>query len=214
MRVRGRAGLASWPGSLPDRAGGARGHRGAERSRSDAAGALDAGSGEPMMGAARGMGIPGVTCALGGGRGFGQGWRTGTAWRLPPSLPLSYTRVGTAGLYPAGWCPSLRTRVAGAFTDLTGIVPATASVPVRHRLGGVMWLVRGSCRVGGHLGPGEPGELAGDRGDRLARRFPAADQVPVPGVQPPLRLPGPGQGTGAAPAWRRRKVAPIAGPCW
>ena len=55
-------------------------------------------------------------------------------------------------------------------------------------------VVRGSCRVGGHLGPGEPGELAGDRGDRLAPRFPVAGQVPVPAVQPPLRLPGPGQG--------------------
>ena len=108
-------------------------------SRSDAAGALDAGSGEPDDGRGQGMGIPGLPSPWGGGRGFGQGWRTGTAWRLPPSLPLSYTRVGTAGLYPAGWCPSLRTRVAAAFTDLTGIVPATASVPVRHRLGGVMW---------------------------------------------------------------------------
>jgi len=37
----GRAGLASWPGLLPARAGGGRGHRGAQRSRSDAAGALE-----------------------------------------------------------------------------------------------------------------------------------------------------------------------------
>ena len=47
---------------------------------------------------------------------------------------------------------------------------------------------------GGHLGPDEPGELAGDRGDGLAPRFPVAGQVPVPAVQPPLRLPGQGQG--------------------
>src|SRR5208282_419724 len=118
---------------------GGRGHRGAERSRSDAAGALDAGSGEPVIGRGQGHGGFRFAFAQGGGRGFGQGWRTGTAWRLPPSLPLSYARAGTAGLYPAGWCPSLRTRVAAAFTDLTGIVPATAIVPVRHRLGGVMW---------------------------------------------------------------------------
>ena len=70
----------------------------------------------------------------GGGRGR-QGWRTGAAWRLPP-LPLSYTRAGIAGLRFAGWYPLLRTRVAGAVTAVTGIVPAAASVPVRHRLRG------------------------------------------------------------------------------
>ena len=72
----GCGGVPVWPHVLDScqivRAGG-RGHRGAERSRSDAAGALDAGSGEPMMGAARGMGIPGLPLPWAGGGASGRG---------------------------------------------------------------------------------------------------------------------------------------------
>ena len=60
---------------------------------------------------------------------------------------------------------------------------------------------------GGHLGPHEPGELAGDCGGRLGRGLPAAGRGPVPGVQPALRLLGPGQGAGVRaglPAPQRR----------
>jgi len=46
--------------------------------------------GQPGMGS---RGLPGP----GGGRGR-QGRRAGAAWRLVPSLPLSYARVGFAGL--------------------------------------------------------------------------------------------------------------------
>jgi len=77
-RVWGRARLALWPGSLPDRAGGARGHRGAQRSRSDAAGALDAGHRPPGWSGGLGMGVPGSR--RGGGARAGLGWRTGAAW--------------------------------------------------------------------------------------------------------------------------------------
>lgn len=97
---------------------------------------------------------------VGGGRGW-LGWRTGAAWRLPP-LPLSYARVGTAGRCFAGWCPLLRTRVAGAVTAVTGIVPAAASVPVRHGIGG------GHGGSAGHLGPDEPA-CSRDRPSLLSR---------------------------------------------
>src|SRR5271166_3357116 len=84
----------------------------------------------------------------GGDRGR-QGWRTGTARAAAAApLPLSYTRIGIAVQLPAGWCPSLRTRIAGAVTDLTGIVPATASVPVRHQLMG--W---GQAVISAHTNP-------------------------------------------------------------
>ena len=120
---------------------------------------------------------PGQRPRGGGGRG-GWGRSTARAAAAAP-LPLSYTRIGIAVQLPAGWCPSLRTRIAACgHKSLTGIVPATASVPVRHQLMG-----RRSWQ--GHLGPHEPGELAGDRGGRLGRGLPAAGSGPgVPGVQP------------------------------
>ena len=78
---RGRAGLASCPGWLPDRASRRPGSQGRGALARDAAGTLDAGSGEPMMGAARGMGIPGVTSSPGRGAGLGAGvaYRDGVA---------------------------------------------------------------------------------------------------------------------------------------
>ena len=174
-----------WPHVLDScqiaRAGG-RGHRGAERSRSDAAGALDAGSGEPMMGAARVMGIPAY---------------------LPPPAPTP--SLGIAVRYPAGWCPSLRARVADAFTDLTGIVPATASVPVRHQLMG------GQAVISAQTNPASSRATAVMASPRafpwlvrcrylqFSRRCAFQDRARVPG---------------SAPACRRRRVAPIAGACW
>ena len=197
-----------WPHVLDScqiaRAGG-RGHRGAERSRSDAAGALDAGSGEPMMGAARGMGIPAYLAPGGGGRA-GKGWRTGTAWAAAAApLPLSYTRVGIAVRYPAGWCPSLRARVADAFTDLTGIVPATASVPVRHQLMG------GQAVISAQTNPASSRATAVMASPRAFPWLVRCRYLPFSrrcAFQDRARVPG------SAPACRRRRVAPIAGACW
>src|SRR5216683_2065822 len=135
-----------------------------------------------------------------------QGWRTGTARAAAAApLPLSYTRIGIAVQLPAGWCPSLRTRIAGAVTDLTGIVPATASVPVRHQLMG------GQAVISAHTNP------ASSRATAVAA---SAGAFPRPvrarylaysrrcAFQDRARVPG------SAPACRRRSVAPIAGACW
>jgi hypothetical protein len=56
-----------------------------------------------------------------------------------------------------------------------------------HR--GVVLLV-----LAGHLGPDEPGQLAGDRGQGHARWLAAGGQGLVLAVRPPLCLPGAGQG--------------------
>jgi hypothetical protein len=84
----------------------ARGQTGSQRApaHGDAAPPPDAGM--PLAGTIGrpGHGVPGPAARAGGGRG-GQGWRAGAAWRRWPSLPLTYARVGFAGLSPAGWCP-------------------------------------------------------------------------------------------------------------
>src|SRR6266496_3137104 len=106
------------------------GSRGAERSRSDAAGAFD--TGVPPAGTIGrpGHGVPGV--AREGGERGGEGWRAGRGRRPWPSLPVSYSRVGFAGQGPARWCPRLWTGVAAAATGVAGVVPAAAIIPARH----------------------------------------------------------------------------------
>jgi hypothetical protein len=128
----------------------------------------------------------------GGGRG-GWGRCAGAgSWRAP--LPVSYARVGIAGRYFAGRGPGLTASV-GWLKESTGIGPAAACVPAhRPAEGGVM--ITGSA---GHLGPGEPGELAGDRGHRHRGDLPAPGQLGVGGVQPLLGLPRAGQRLGRLP---------------
>jgi hypothetical protein len=72
-------------------------------SRSNAAGALEAGCRPAEMIGRPGHGVPGLPVP--GAGGGGRGRRAGAAWRGWPSLPLSYARVGIAGLWPARWCP-------------------------------------------------------------------------------------------------------------
>jgi hypothetical protein len=50
-----------------------------------------------------------------------------------------------------------------------------------------------SAGSAGHLGPHEPGQLAGDRHGSHPGRLAAGGELAVGGVQPLLRLPGPGQ---------------------
>ena len=141
------------------------------------------------MGAARGMGIPAYLAPGGGGRrGEGVAYRDGVAAAAVAATLIYACRD--------------RSPVSGRMVPLT---PGESRRCV-HRSDGDRSCHgerpgtppaqggQGRGQGGGHLGPDEPGELAGDRGDRLAPRFPVAGQVPVPGVQPPLRLPGPGQG--------------------
>jgi hypothetical protein len=115
------AGGAEAPGSRA-----AAGRRAAMRSTLEAGGAAPYPRATPTM----------ISTNPSGGDRAGWGWPTGALWWLRP-LPLSYTRVGIAGLRLAGWCPSLRTRIMEVFTGLTGIVPAAARVPVGHRSWGI-----------------------------------------------------------------------------
>ena len=64
----------------------------------------------------------------------------------------------------------------------------------------------------GHLGPHEPGELAGDRGDRHRGDLPAPGQLGVGGVQPLLRLPRAGQRLRSAPGLPAPERGPDRGP--
>jgi hypothetical protein len=147
--------------------------------------------------------------------GFPAGWPRGRAGRAGVACPGGVA----AGAVTATLICACRVRrsVAGRMVPLTstgnhqgarrgdGDRFCRGERPARHRLVGSP----GPGSGGGHLGPHEPGQLAGDRGGGLRRGLGGVQQVQVPGVQAPLRLPRPGQGLprrrrpGGGPAARR-----------
>ena len=190
------------------RAGGP-GSRGAERSRSDAAGALDAGCQEPIIGASR-AGACRRGCGLGVVAGDGWGWRTGAAWRLPPSLPLSYTRVGIAGLCFARTVPLTpdESRGCGHSRDgdrsCSGERPGTPPAcggPRGHGRSAVISAQTNPASSRATAVTASPGRFpAGGHARRICRAAAAA----------PSRS---GRGFRGRAVRRRRQVVPMAGPC-
>src|SRR6266496_5005408 len=147
-----------------------------------------------------------------GGERGGWGWPAGAAsW----PWPLPYARGRDRRSVIRRMVPRTHTTIASAFIGGPGVVPAAASVPAGHRLGagspGWSWPVRpGRARrlpvtvigsviflLAAHLGPGETGELARDCGQGHPGWLAAGGQRLISGVQPPLGVPGAGQGVRA-----------------
>ena len=124
-------------------------------------------------------------------------------WRRAP-LPASYARVGMAGPCSAGRGPTDIGRWVAQ--GVRGIGPAAACVPAhRPACGGVR--VAGSA---GHLGPYEPGQLAGDRELAATGGSSRPGQLGVGGVQPAAEPST--TGPASAPACRRHAAPPTPGP--
>ena len=215
--VSGSACLSPCPDSCQSASGGPA--RGAQRSHGDAAGALDAGPREPIIGGSQG----------------GAGYVPALRWRAG-RVGVAY-RGGVAAAATATLIYACRDR-RPVLRRMVPLTPDESRVSV-HRSDGDRScsgerpgtpparagaaVLPGGCRGGcaargdwhrgsaGHLGPDEPGQLAGDRGGRLRAAFPPLIMRRYLPCSRRCAFHDRAMVSGAAPSWRRRRVTPIAG---